>query len=524
DKASKATGSSVQDSGKKPLYQTSFPTNLIKLGKFQNEEKSQGGLQHTPEWQLNPEEACGLSCIVIPCCQRFRNIRCFMVCFCVLVMSQGMLRGLVGLSNADLQKDHKLTTIQKFFLAFGYDISASLLAVFIAYYGGGQKRKRWITLSSFLVGFSALIFAFPYFNSNRIRRQIETEEDVCQAGKEISGCQRSSSSFKKKYLFYFFLGQTVQGIVGIPLYVLIVTFLEDNLSTHSVGIYLGIADAASRCGYALGQLIGAPHAKVLKNRSTSEINVPNSDGSKQWTQSWWIDFVFVTLIAWSTLIPLSCFPHSLKGTRHLRARKRNFKICLDSYLSTYFLLRLGKNIKELICNLFLFQILIKNPIFMCLALSKASERLVATGIGKLLPTYLEHQFVLRASFATMISGLVLIPGSALGQFLGGYIVSTLEMSARAIMMFVTVTSTVTITLLLSIIFIKCDQAQMAGITENYYGTGQLGILTASCNEQCKCSSSFYFPVCGRDAIEYFSPCYAGCTHYKVLDRKKKFYN
>lgn len=51
----------------------------------------------------------------------------------------------------------------------------------------------------------------------------------------------------------------------------------------------------------------------------------------------------------------------------------------------------------------------------------------------------------------------------------------------------------------------------------FYRTGQLGNLTAPCNSHCKCSSSFYSTICGRDNIGYFSPCFAGCTQSKKLN-------
>lgn len=54
----------------------------------------------------------------------------------------------------------------------------------------------------------------------------------------------------------------------------------------------------------------------------------------------------------------------------------------------------------------------------------------------------------------------------------------------------------------------------------FYRTGQLGNLTAPCNSHCKCSSSFYSAICGRDNIGYFSPCYAGCTLFKTLNDGK----
>lgn len=44
-----------------------------------------------------------------------------------------------------------------------------------------------------------------------------------------------------------------------------------------------------------------------------------------------------------------------------------------------------------------------------------------------------------------------------------------------------------------------------------FRTGMLSNLTAPCNENCNCLRSSYLPVCGTDEVQYFSPCYAGCS-------------
>lgn len=36
-------------------------------------------------------------------------------------------------------------------------------------------------------------------------------------------------------------------------------------------------------------------------------------------------------------------------------------------------------------------------------------------------------------------------------------------------------------------------------------------LTAPCNAHCRCLRSDFLPICGADEVQYFSPCYAGCT-------------
>ena len=33
-----------------------------------------------------------------------------------------------------------------------------------------------------------------------------------------------------------------------------------------------------------------------------------------------------------------------------------------------------------------------------------------------------------------------------------------------------------------------------------------------CNLPCNCTTESYDPICGSDGLEYFSPCFAGCTN------------
>ncbi|XP_037656817.1 solute carrier organic anion transporter family member 6A1 [Choloepus didactylus] len=487
-----------------------------KVGLLKSETKAKPRGKILQEDKDSLEGPCGSGCIIILRCQRFNNVRCFMVFYCMLIFSQGMVFGLVDLSINNFLKDYQLSIIDSTALSLTYDVSSCLVVVFIAYYGGRGNRPRWIAVSSFIIGFGTLLFSFPYFTGENYQGT-QNIEDTCQAKKVNSTCQEVPPSFKKKYVPFFIAGQIVQGIAGMPLYVLGVTFLDDSVDMYSTGIYLGFADASSILGYALGYAIGAPLLNASEiNTSERSITVHGYKIKWQWT--WWMAFLFPSLIAWSTLIPLSCFPQNLPGTRKIRTGKLKQSHWSANKCKEQ---EFGNSFKDFFAAIW---ILMKNPVFVCLALSKATESLHTIGASEFLPKYMENQFVLTTKMATTIAGLVLIPGGALGQFLGGAIIYILEWSCKAIMRFIMVTSAVSNILLVFIIFVRCKSGQFAGITENYEGTGQLGNLTAPCNSECGCSSSFYFSVCGRDGIEYFSPCFAGCRSSKSLKHLKTYYN
>ncbi|XP_016077455.1 PREDICTED: solute carrier organic anion transporter family member 6A1 [Miniopterus natalensis] len=494
-----------------------IPPSLVRLHQLKKKRRNKATtivpITNKPEEQ--PENLQGLCSLGCTSCQRFNNIRCFMIFYCILLVAQGIVFGLVDLSIDMFQKGNRLRTIETVVVSSSYDISSCLVVVFISYYGGRGNVLRWIMFSSLLIGLGSLLFAYPYFSGENYQLNIDTE-DICKEMKIVKTCKKSLS-FQSKYVPFFILGQSVQGIAGMPLYTLGVIFLDDNLATQSTGIYLGFMEFSVTIGYALGYTIGAPLIKSLENNN-SDNSVGVSDDNERWFQTWWIRFIFVSILAWSTLIPLSCFTKSLQGTARIKSGKHKKPHLLDrKYKDQEF----ETSSKDLSASIW---ILMKTPMFVCLALTKASESLLTIGASEFLPKYTENQFILTSSEATIVSGLILIPGGALGQLLGGAIVSKLHMSYKGLMRFIMVTSAISLVLVVFAVFVRCKPIPFAGINENYNGTGQLGNLTAPCNSYCSCSSSFYSPICGRNDIGYFSPCFAGCTYFKTFKRQKTYFN
>uniref|UniRef100_A0A2K6T892 Solute carrier organic anion transporter family member 6A1 n=1 Tax=Saimiri boliviensis boliviensis TaxID=39432 RepID=A0A2K6T892_SAIBB len=447
----KARESSKSSKSRKPRpYLKLFPRALIRFGGFRKSKKVQP--PDSGEADDSWEQPCGVGCVASPCCECCKNIRCFMVFHCILVICQGVIFGLIDVSIGDFQRQYYVKTIENLALQFSYDISSALVVIFVAFYGD-RKKVTCFVVSSFLVGFGSLLCAFPSFTEKGYQSKAAIE---------------------------------------------------------------GIAECSEIIGYALGYVIGAPLVKVHEHSTAAE-NTTNND-VPDWKLTWWISFLYAAIVAWCIFIPLSCFPNNMPGSTQIKAEKRKRLHLFDEKHKD---LELGISIKDLFAGLW---ILMKNPVLICLALSKAAESLVLIGASEFLPKYLENQFILTPNMATALAGILLLPGGALGHLLGGVIVSTLQMSYKALMRFTIVTSVVSLILLTFIIAVRCNPVQFAGISEDYDGTGQLGNLTAPCNQNCSCSSSIYSSICGRDDVEYFSPCFAGCMYSKTLNQKKTYYN
>ncbi|XP_028642877.1 solute carrier organic anion transporter family member 6A1-like [Grammomys surdaster] len=499
-----------------PYQKPRLSTAMLDITTLQNtvsEESSQ--LSDTmPDASL--EGSFGLGPLVFSSLQRFNNINFFLISFCILSLAQGIIFGLSDVSTGNFEKDFYLSRAEKVILTIAYDLASLSVAILVAHYGCRGNRSKWVAAAAFLVGLGSITLAVPYLKYE-IVRPVEDTEELCmdEEQRTMPNCEKNVVPFKSEIIYLSIIGQFLQGIAGMPMYILGVTYIYDNVSIYTAGIYLGIADATQILGYGLGYVVGSPNLRPSFNHSSEE---PINDNFLLWQFNWFVGFLGATLLAWFTFFPFLCFPHSLPGAHKLKLPKEKDPLYFYKKLKD---MKYGSHFQDLFHAL---SCLLRNPLLMCYSMCKATESLASIGASEFLPKYLENQFLLTPSRATLLTGIILVPAAAIGNFLGGFIVSKLKLSCKSQMKFIMVTSVISLLLLTLNVFVKCERVKFAGINEDYEGSGSLGNLTAPCNAHCGCESSIYSSVCGRDETEYFSPCFAGCLASKTLHYEKTFYN
>ncbi|XP_005077281.1 solute carrier organic anion transporter family member 6A1 isoform X1 [Mesocricetus auratus] len=497
----------------------SFPTAMMKFTSFKKHKMPvSSNATKLPDVKKDAslEGPFGLGPLVFPNLQRFNNIKFFLTLYCMVVLAQGFIFGLVGLSIGHFQKEFYLSIPENIILSFSYDFISLLVAILVAYYGSRWHRPKWVAAAAFLVGLGSMFCAVTYMKYQVVMPK-EESEDLCieEEDRSMTECGKNVAPHRSEILSLFILGQCLQGLAGMPIYILGVTYIYDHTTTHSAGTYLGISEALQVLGYGLGYIVGSPNLKPPNNQALKD----GVGYNFLWEQvNCWAGFLAATLLAWFAFLPLLCFPTNLPGSHKLRHRKRKEPVIFDKRLKHK---KFGPHLKDLLSAL---QCLSKCPLLICHAMCKATESLSNIGATEFLPKYLENQFLLTPSLATLLTGIILVPGGAIGNFLGGFIVSKLKMSCKSQMRFVMVTSIISLLLFILIVFVECEAVHFAGISEDYDGSGNLGNLTAPCNNHCGCESSDYASVCGRDDTEYFSPCFAGCTSRKIFNNEKTYYN
>ncbi|NWT19872.1 SO4C1 protein, partial [Vireo altiloquus] len=461
------------------------------------------------------EGPCGWGTCTPRALQLCNNSEGYLVAYSLLAIFQGIVvNGLVNISISTIEKRYELNSSFTGLISASYDIAFCVLSLFVSYFGERGHKPRWLAFSAFMLGLGSLVFSLPHFSSGKYQYGSKLE-DTCQTAETTfanATCSASTNSSLHKYLYVFILGQLLLGVGGTPLYTLGTAFIDDSVPKHKSSLYIGIGYAMSLLGPAIG------YVNLLFLNYFSSTKVDQDD--PRWLGAWWIGFVVCFLAIWLLIIPFSCFPRHLPGTAKIQAEKisETHDDGSQVLVQTH---DIGQSFKDFPMALL---ILLRNPVLMSLIVASTSEALVATGFATFLPKFIENQFGKSSSFSATLGGLVLIPAAALGQVISGVLVSKCKMDCKSIIKFMISTCSVALILNTVFLFAKCGNEPFAGVSETYNGTGTLDNLTAPCNVNCRCLRSVYYPVCGRDEVQYFSPCFAGCTSYLFNNMKKTYHN
>ncbi|XP_053330553.1 solute carrier organic anion transporter family member 4C1 [Spea bombifrons] len=500
---------------------------------LQHIEKSNGTTQPPPsEWpksdQLPMEDLeefqegpCGWGSFIPSCLQYCNNPKGYLVMYSLLAVMQGTaVNGLVNVVISTIEKRYDLNSSLTGLISASYDIAFCLLSLVVSFYGQRGHKPRWLAFSAFMIGLGSIVFSLPHFSTG-VYQYGSKFNDVCEVSGTNSSlleCTGKKKSSLSNYLYVFILGQLLMGVGGTPLYTLGTAFFDDSLPTHKSSLYIGIAYGMSVVGPAIGYLIGGQLLNLYIDFDKG-INPNITPSDPRWLGAWWIAFLICGLVTWLLIAPFSCFPKHLPGTAEIQSQRIS-QAHNNGSESIVEEKNLGKSFKDFPMALML---MLKNPVLLSLTFASCSDALITTGFATFLPKFIENQFSLTSSFSAILGGGVLIPAAAIGQVIGGIIISKFKIECKNIIRFSIIMSFVSVALMTVFIFAKCGNDPFAGVSILYNGTGKIGEITAPCNSNCSCERSFYDPVCGSDGVQYFSSCYAGCTS-TTLDGSTKIYS
>lgn len=515
---------------------------------FQRTEKER---PQTPPINIDSKDCGILNCRPI-FIQQFASIKVFVLLLSFLVtVQQALSSGYINSVITTIEKRFEIPSSLSGLIASSYEIGNVITVIFVSYLGSRRHIPVWIAIGAVIMGIGSMIFVIPHFiaeqnlgqlsnnsSSDNICRGISLRQNNMNLGRLSSGlsspplaphgdnCIQGTPSTTGPVML-FVLAQLLLGCGGSPLFTLGTTYIDDHVRPESASLYIGCMYSMAAFGPVLGFLLGAYLLSFHMDSLSSSI-ISIESGDHRWIGMWWGGFLICGLLLIIIAIPFFSFPKTLQRekekikilektnktitNKEKEIIKEQKKDSIKNDDSGY-----GKDIKDIPRSMLR---LVCNPVYVITCLGACMELIIVSGFVVFLPKYLETQFSLGKSEASIFTGSIAIPGACIGIFFGGCLLKRLELKPKGAVQFVLVSNVVCLTCYGLLFFLGCDNVKMAGTTTPYYYNSSIKgpepfqvNLTASCNFGCECLMNDVEPVCGNNGLTYFSPCHAGCTAF-----------
>ncbi|VDL71522.1 unnamed protein product [Nippostrongylus brasiliensis] len=387
-----------------------------------------------------------------------------------------------------------------------YDVAVALMLIPLSYYAHRVNKVRCIGYGMFLVGVGALLLILPHFIDG-LYVVGTPRSDACDRNREKNGCdsQQTTSGYSYPLLL---ISQLLIGFGAAPLFTYGYSTIDEFDSHKKTGNNMAIFMGVSTVGPALAFIGGGHFLTIWGDIGKSNYRDQGIDGPSdpRWYGAWWIGFLVAGLASFVTSLPLCMFPRKLNDTDE---RKKGDVIQTHAKLNVDFS-------GDKFAYFKIFKMFLLNRTCMALIAMQTAESMIMNGYITFIPKLFENLFGFSSSWASTMTGLIIVPMGLIGSFLGGKLGEKVENRFRPIMK-INMLLTVFMIVTSSAFLLGCPKIRIAGMNNAYTKSDEKSFsLSHPCNLECQCDALFN-PVCAKEiGISYFSPCHAGCAANTVI--------
>ncbi|VDI78736.1 solute carrier organic anion transporter family, member 2B, partial [Mytilus galloprovincialis] len=401
---------------------------------------------------------------------------------------------------ATIEKQFGFASTQSGLLMSCNDIGYLAVTLFVSYFADKVHGPRVLSFSTLSFGAAGIICGIPYFVSPMYSKSIlpktsngsrsgdfftkmMSSGQLCEAS---SNFDQSNSNMSCK----IHIRMILQGIGKSPRQAFITTYIDNNVKKTQTAVYVGSVMAVAIFGPALGFGLDGLFSKIYVTLEDVDI----SPRVPRWIGAWWIGFLTFGLGSILTGLPVMGFPKRF----HVKQNNVNTKVLKKR--------RKTRMIEDIIIQFFKdIYGLLRNKLYLLIIVGRCLILILVGGSVAFGPKYIETQFTLPAWKSNLVIGVTRIIAVSVGTFIGGYLTSKKRISPLGCGRLIVILSLFTIVHYLIQMFLGCPTPQIIGYDRNLSNSSDI------CTGSCNCNSEGYFPVCGSDNNNYFSPCHAGCS-------------
>ena len=316
-------------------------------------------------------------------------VKCIAISLCTV--------GFTSVVLSTIERRYRLSSTSTGALASMIDVAILVSVVFISYFGGRGHKPRWLGASLIVQGIGALVFALPQFVFGRYEVGDSGFKDVesCRDGNDFS---LDYSSSNNAVLAFFMMGNILIGVGAAPLFTVGISYLDEIVNPKYVSIHFGVFYMTAIIGPALGFALGGIFLSVYVDPWV-DTHLETSDPG--WVGAWWLCYIFSGVMSVVIAIPFFFYPKLPPNFQeiHLLREKELLKKQDAEYVQ-------NGRIKRTVVNFTLaIKGIISTPSWWCITAAIAVATITVSGFGSFGVKYVESQFGLPSSTASVLVGV-----------------------------------------------------------------------------------------------------------------------
>lgn len=488
------------------------------------------------------------------CCSK---LKLFLASLALVYFAKAFCGSYMKSSITQIERRFDIPSSQIGVIDGSFEMGNLLVIAFVSYFGAKLHRPRLIGIGCVIMAIGSYLIALPHFFQGQYKYETSvshsagvnstetilpclsnhsiTDEDETPDVHARAACEQTAGS---SMWIYVFLGNMLRGIGETPIMPLGVSYLDDFSREENTPFYLACIHTVGILGPMFGFMLGSFLAKIYVDIGSVDLDtISITDKDSRWVGAWWLGFIVTGTVVLLSSIPFWFLPKSLPKQGQEESQSKSTELATVGEQENFLpeetrdheekekpvtFQELAKDFIPSLRRLF------KNSIYVMMIIIYLVVVNGFIGMITFKPKFMEQIYGQAASKAIFLIGILNLPAVALGIITGGFILKRFKLGVIGAAR-VSITASVGSFCLLAIqIFIKCDNAEVAGLTVSYQGAPEVSYnpqtLLSQCNMGCSCSMKHWDPVCAYNGMTYASPCLAGCQTSTGSGKQMAFHN